>query len=794
MFAFNAQTQAYLGSYVFDGSDANHPYYNNIRQWHVINNNLFTGVGKPNGKVNGGAMLRWTGTLAAPFSFLEVGEFPGGQPAYFIGHTDGHMYATTWGSGGAQFGMSLYMSPPLNASTGLDVTDANNWTEVWNLDQYEVEPSVVELGGAIESFGGYLYFGTMQVPLTSALRFTQMYPNATVSSASIILNTNRPIEIFRTQGFDPTLQPTPSVELLYGSATLEQYNPSTDAWAAVANGMGATPTYGAAGFGVMFNNYTWAMEVFQGQLYVGTMDWAYIAANNQMTTSLPSSIVTLANALSGAELWSFANTSSAATAVNVNGMGNTYSYGIRTMVTDNRDLNLWIGMANPINLRTDMSNSPGGWKLIDFPMQNGAPVITWYNPADIVYGTPLTATQLNASASSGGSLLAGTFTYTPPMGTVLSAGASQMLSLNFAPFNSGNQYSDTVKINVTTEPLAATASNVSMVYGTTPPLPFTGTLTGVVNNDGITATYSTAVTPTSTTAAGTYTITPVLSDPNTKLANYAVTLTNGTLTISKAGATSSVSATAASVLVNASVTLTAHVASATTGTPTGSVTFLDGKTSLGVVALDASGNAQLPINTLAAGSHTITVSYPGDGNFVASTSPAMTEVIQDFQFNAGSASVLSATILPGGVANFSFSIAPTNGNYFPNAITLTLTGVPSPYTYTITPATIPAGSGPVTVVVQVQTYKTSSLTRSLPSGLAYALILLPVMGLFSLRRRARGAGILLLALLGVALVLGTNGCNGKSGVFAAPSQTSTLTVTGTCGTLQHTVTLNLTVQ
>ena len=57
------------------------------------------------------------------------------------------------------------------------------------------------------------------------------------------------------------------------------------------------------------------------------------------------------------------------------------------------------------------------------------PVITWSNPASIGTGTPLSATQLNAS--SGG--VAGTFVYTPPLGTVLSAGLGQSLKADFTP-------------------------------------------------------------------------------------------------------------------------------------------------------------------------------------------------------------------------------------------------------------------------------------------------------------------------------------------------------------------------
>src|SRR5205823_5918498 len=45
------------------------------------------------------------------------------------------------------------------------------------------------------------------------------------------------------------------------------------------------------------------------------------------------------------------------------------------------------------------------------PSTATTPTITWATPADIVYGTALSATQLNATAST-----AGTFTYTPAAG------------------------------------------------------------------------------------------------------------------------------------------------------------------------------------------------------------------------------------------------------------------------------------------------------------------------------------------------------------------------------------------
>jgi hypothetical protein len=53
--------------------------------------------------------------------------------------------------------------------------------------------------------------------------------------------------------------------------------------------------------------------------------------------------------------------------------------------------------------------------------------VTWPTPASIVYGTPLGAAQLDATAT-----IAGTFVYTPAAGTVLTAGA-QTLSVTFTP-------------------------------------------------------------------------------------------------------------------------------------------------------------------------------------------------------------------------------------------------------------------------------------------------------------------------------------------------------------------------
>jgi hypothetical protein len=97
------------------------------------------------------------------------------------------------------------------------------------------------------------------------------------------------------------------------------------------------------------------------------------------------------------------------------------------------------------------------------------PAVTWNNPADIVFGTPLSGTQLNATAN-----VPGTFVYSPVSGTVLNAGNGQNLSVTFTPINLANytQTTKSVSINVLKATPAVTWNNpADIVFGT----PLSGT-------------------------------------------------------------------------------------------------------------------------------------------------------------------------------------------------------------------------------------------------------------------------------------------------------------------------------
>ncbi|MBX2966255.1 MAG: gliding motility-associated C-terminal domain-containing protein [Cyclobacteriaceae bacterium] len=241
------------------------------------------------------------------------------------------------------------------------------------------------------------------------------------------------------------------------------------------------------------------------------------------------------------------------------------------------------------------------------------PTVTWNTPVSIVYGTPLSATQLNATAST-----AGTFTYTPAAGTVLSAGANQVLSVNFTPTDAINYNTvngTTVVLEVTKATLTATANNQSRAYGAANP-PFTISYTGFVNGDTpsvIDVAPSAGSTATTTSSAGTYPITISGGSDN----NYTFTYVDGTLTVNKA-------------VLTATANNQSRVYGAANPVFTISYTgFVNGE--------DASVIDSAPVATTAAtvtsnvGTYPITVSGGSDNNY-------------SFTYSAGTLTVTKATV------------------------------------------------------------------------------------------------------------------------------------------------------
>ncbi|WP_433966888.1 beta strand repeat-containing protein [Tunturiibacter gelidiferens] len=112
---------------------------------------------------------------------------------------------------------------------------------------------------------------------------------------------------------------------------------------------------------------------------------------------------------------------------------------------------------------TDTTNYTTVTKTVSLTVTQGTPTITWANPASITYGTPLSATQLNASASVPGNLV-----YTPAIGNIPAAG-TDTLSVTFTPTDTANYSSatKTVQIVVTqATPVITWANPAGITYGT----------------------------------------------------------------------------------------------------------------------------------------------------------------------------------------------------------------------------------------------------------------------------------------------------------------------------------------
>ena len=151
------------------------------------------------------------------------------------------------------------------------------------------------------------------------------------------------------------------------------------------------------------------------------------------------------------------------------------------------------------------------------------PEITWSDPVAISYGTPLGATQLNATVN-----IAGSFAYDIAEGTVLDAG-THMLTVMFTPTNTAEYRNSekTVTIVVEKSALTITADDKTKFQGAANPK-LTLSYAGFVNGDTAIATAPTvSTTATAASDPGIYPITVSGgSDPN-----YDISLVNGTLTI-----------------------------------------------------------------------------------------------------------------------------------------------------------------------------------------------------------------------------------------------------------------------
>ena len=103
-------------------------------------------------------------------------------------------------------------------------------------------------------------------------------------------------------------------------------------------------------------------------------------------------------------------------------------------------------------------------------ISDGTTKVIWDNPADIIYGTALNNTQLNATAWNGLTNLTsqGNFTYTPASGAVLSVG-TQTLHVDFTPADVANYTTASKDFTITVKkatPAITWSKPADISYGT----------------------------------------------------------------------------------------------------------------------------------------------------------------------------------------------------------------------------------------------------------------------------------------------------------------------------------------
>jgi len=249
------------------------------------------------------------------------------------------------------------------------------------------------------------------------------------------------------------------------------------------------------------------------------------------------------------------------------------------------------------------------------------------------------------------------------------------------------------------------------------------------------------------------------------------------------------------------VTLTATVGSS--GSPTGTVTFLANGTAIGTPATVTNSVATLVYTFTTPGTYSITATYSGDSNFTTSTTSSPASVVSSSPtFTTSATNFVQSTVAPGQTALYSFNIAST----YIGSIAFTCSGLPANSSCSFSTTSLP-----VTGCSTTNTVALSILTQNAPSVLQTS-IGLGGRGPWSIFATLSGVGLALLIGLrrrraplrygqiwmALALLLaasGTVACgNGIKGAPATPAGTYSIlvTATGSAGTTS-TFTVPLTV-
>jgi len=212
--------------------------------------------------------------------------------------------------------------------------------------------------------------------------------------------------------------------------------------------------------------------------------------------------------------------------------------------------------------------------------------------------------------------------------TAVYAGSSPWATSTSSPLTQTVNKAASATAEISSMNPAPFGKNITFTARVTAPV---GTPTGSVTFKNGSATLGTvglsggfAKLNTSTLAVGSHSITAQYAGNGNYKSSGSPALTEN---ITKAGSAAQVLSSNNPSTHGNTVTFKAVVKSATTGVPTGSVTFKNGSAVLGTKTLNSSGQATLGVSSLAVGSHSITVVYAGDVDFNGTTSPVLNQQV-----------------------------------------------------------------------------------------------------------------------------------------------------------------------
>jgi len=437
---------------------------------------------------------------------------------------------------------------------------------------------------------------------------------------------------------------------------------------------------------------------------------------------------------------------------------------------------------------TDTTAYATATATVQLTVNKATPVITWPTPADITYGTALSATQLNAT--SGG--VAGTFVYSPAAGTVPGAG-TQPLSVTFTPTDTADYMSASTSITLTVNKAPLTINWVTpaaISYGTA----LSGTQLDASSTAAGTYVYSPAAG--TVLAVGSHTLSVTFTPTNAGNYTPSTATTSVTLTVNKAKPAITW-ATPAAITYGTALSATQLNASSTvagsfTYSPVAGTVLTAGSHTLSVTFAPTNTTDYTTATatvTLTVNKATPTITWATPAAFTYGTALSGTQL--DAKASVPGALVYSpaaGTVPAVGTDTLTVTFTPTDTTDYPTAMDSVLLKVnPAPsFTLGASPASLTVAqgaSGKSTITVTGQNGFKGSVTLAatgLPSGVTAAFATNPTTGTSVLTMTASST-----AAIGAATVT----IKGTSGSLTA-STTVALTISCTPTTIVPYISIN----